>query len=150
MVTRWEPFAELAALREAMDNLFDRPFVGRRPTLTERTGERVMPVDLCERDGDYVIKAYVPGVKAEEVNLNVDQNTLTIKAHIPGEAESEEAKKYKWLTQELGYGDVSRSINLPGPIDADKIEATVDNGVLTVTVPKAEEVKPKKIQVKGK
>lgn len=151
MAMRWDPFADLVTLREAMDNLFDQSFVGpRRPALAEGAGERAMPIDLCEREGDYVIKAYVPGVKAEDVNLNVDQNTLTIKTHIPGDAESEEAKNYKWLTRELGYGDISRSINLPNPIDADKVEATVENGVLTVTVPKAEEVRPKKIEVKGK
>jgi len=151
VMSRWDPFADLVTLREAMDRLFDQSFVRPGQTGTrEMTGARNMPIDLYERNGDYIIKAYLPGVKAEDVDINADQGTLTIQAHVPGEAEREEAKNYKWLVNELGYGDVARTVTLPSVIDAGKIDATVENGILTVTVPKAEEAKPKKIKVKGK
>ena len=151
MVNRWDPFADLVSLREAMDRLFDQSFIRLgRGILPELAGARTMPIDLYERDGDYIIKAYLPGVKAEDVDINVDQGTLTIKAHIPGEAEREEAKSYRCLTSELSYGDVTRTIALPAMIDAGRIEATVENGVLTLIVPKAEAAKPKKITVKAK
>jgi len=151
VMSRWDPFADLVTLREAMDRLFDQSFV--RPGQTgarEVTGARSMPIDLYERNGDYIIKAYLPGVKAEDVDINADQGTLKIQAHVPGEAEREEAKNYRWLVNELGYGDVVRTVTLPSVIDAGKIDATVENGILTVTVPKAEEAKPKKITVRAK
>ena len=134
-----------------MDRLFDQSFI--RPGQTgarEVTGTRSMPIDLYERDDDYVIKAYLPGVKAEDVDINANQDTLTIQAHIPGEAEQEGTKDYKWLVNELGYGNVVRTVTLPALVDAVKIDAAVENGILTVTVPKAEETKPKKITVKAK
>ena len=151
VMRRWDPFTDLVTLREAMDRLFDQSFI--RPGQTgarEVTGARSMPIDLYERNGDYIIKAYLPGVKAEDVDINADQGTLTIQAHIPGEAEREESKNYKWLVNELGYGDVVRTVTLPALMDAGKIDAAVENGILTVTVPKAEEAKPKKITVKAK
>ena len=90
------------------------------------------------------------GVKAEDVEIGAESETVTIKAHIPGEAEKEGAGAYRWLVGELGYGDVVRTVTLPAAIDAGKIEASVENGVLMVTVPKAEEAKPRKIAVIAK
>lgn len=151
VMNRWDPFADLVTLREAMDRLFDQSFV--RPArigIQEVSGVISMPIDLYERNGDYVIKAYLPGVRAEDVSINADQSTVTVQAHIPGEMEREEAKSYKWLVNELGHGDVVRAVTLPVPIDADKIDATVENGILRVIVPKAEQAKPKKIAVKTK
>jgi len=151
VMNRWDPFTDLVTLRQAMDRLFDQSFVRSGQTgAREVTGARSMPIDLYERDSDYIIKAYLPGVSAEDVGINADQGTLTIKAHIPSEAEREEAKNYRWLVNELGYGDVVRTVILPSMIDASKIDAAVENGILTVTVPKAEEAKPKKITVKAK
>jgi len=151
VMSKWDPFTDLVTLRQAMDRLFDQSFV--RPGQTgvrEMTSASSMPIDLYDRNGDYIIKAYLPGVRAEDVEINADQGTLTIQAHIPGEAEREEAKNYRWLVNELGYGDVVRTVTLPSMIDAGKIDATVENGILTVTVPKAEEAKPKKITVRAK
>jgi len=109
VMNRWDPFAELVTLREAMDRLFDQSFVRPGQTSTrEVTGARSMPIDLYERNGDYIIKAYLPGVKAEDVDISADQSTLTIQAHIPGEGEQGEAKNYRWLISELGYGDACR------------------------------------------
>jgi HSP20 family protein len=152
VMQRWEPFGDIVSLRDAMDRLFEQSVV--RP---QRAGsaagvrvERTMPVDVYEKDSDYVIRAYVPGVKAEDVEISAEGETVSIRAHIPGEVEKEEAKSCKWLAGELGYGDVVRVLTMPAPIDASKMEAQVENGVLTVAVPKAEEAKPKKILVKSR
>lgn len=150
-MNRWDPFSELVTLRQAMDRLFDQSFIRpERAGARELAGARTMPIDLYEREGDYILKAYLPGVKAEDVDIDADRGTITIKAHIPGEAEQEEARNYNWLVNELGYGDVIRTIALPAVIDAGKIEASVQDGILTVSIPKAEEAKPKKIAVKAK
>ncbi|NLE95408.1 MAG: Hsp20/alpha crystallin family protein [Dehalococcoidia bacterium] len=152
VVQRWEPFSDIVSLRDAMDRLFEQSVVRPARALPETgvAGARLMPVDVYEKDSDYVVKAYVPAVKAEEVEISAERETVSIKVHIPGEVEKEDAKSYKWLASELGYGDVVRVMTLPMPIDASKIEAQVENGVLTVVIPKAEEAKPKKIVVKSK
>ncbi len=148
---RWDPYTDLVTLRQAMDRLLDQSFVRRDQTgVREVTGARSMPIDLYERNGDYIVKAYLPGVRAEDVDINADQGTITIQAHVPSEAEQGEAKNYRWLVNELGYGDVARTVTLPSVIDASRIDAAVENGILTVTIPKAEEAKPKKITVRAK
>lgn len=151
VMSRWDPFSELVTLRDAMGRLFDESFVRPGQAATRETaGARTMPIDLYEKEGDYIIKAYLPGVKAEDVDIGADRGTVTIKAHISGEAEREEAKNYNWLVNELGYGEVVRTITLPALVDAGKIDASVENGILTVSIPKAEEAKPKKITVRAK
>ena len=148
---RFDPFSDIVSLREAMDRLFEqsvvRPQRGEAPVTA---GAKMMPIDLFEKDNDYVIRAFVPGVSAESVDISAERDAVLIKAHIPGEVEKDEAKAYRWMVGELGYGDVVRAVALPAAIDASKMEATVENGVLTVVVPKAEEAKPKKIAVKAK
>ena len=151
VIQRLDRFGDSVSLREAMDKLFEQSVVRpRREGAQSSASVRSMPVDLYETDNDYVIRAYVPGVKAEDVDINAERDSILIKAHVPGEAEREEAKGYRWMMGELGFGDVVRGLNLPTPIEAGKIEASVENGILTVVVPKAEEAKPKKIAVKAK
>lgn len=152
VIHSWEPFSDIVSLRDAMDRLFEQSVVRpqRVAAGSGASGARFIPVDVYEKDGDYVIKAHVPGVKAEGVEISAERDTVSLKVHIPGGAEQEEAKSWKWLASELGYGDLVRVLTLPVPIDAAKIDAQVENGVLTLVVPKAEEAKPKKIVVKSK
>jgi len=152
VMQRWDSFGDIVSLRDAMDRLFEQSVVrpARAAGAAPVTGAAMMPVDVLEKDAEYVIKAYVPGVKAESLEIGAERETLSIKAHIPGEAECEESKSCRWLAGELGYGDVARTLTLPAPIDAARIEANIENGVLTVIVPKAEEAKPRKIAVKAK
>ena len=153
MVTRrWDPFSGMVSLRDAMDRLLEQSFISpHRSISTDLPGARIMSIDLYERNGDYVMKAYVPGVKVEDIEIHVDRGTLlTIKARVGGKAEQEEAKKYKWLVSELDYGDHSRSVTLPTMVDVNRIEATAENGVLTIILPKAEEAKPKQIKITTK
>jgi len=144
------PFTDLVSLRDAMDTIFEQSFVRPGQGAQRERSVHTMAVNLCEKDDTYFIQAFLPGVKAEDVEISVDGNAINLKARIPASLEKEEAKNYRWYISELGYGDVSRSITFPAPVDASRIEASQENGVLTVTVPKAEEAKPKQIKVKIK
>ncbi len=142
---RWEPAREMMTLREAMDRLFDDAFT--RPLSFGNGNWSVPAVDMYQTDNEVVVKAALPGVKADEVQINVTGELLTIK----GETKQEEEKKEKaYHIREQRWGAFERSIALPTQVVADKAKAEFENGVLTVTLPKAEEVKPKIISIKTK
>jgi len=146
-IERWHPFTDLVSLRQAMDRLFEDSFV-RPSRALEALGEVAAPaIDVYQTPSEIVVKAALPGVKPEDVNIDITGDTLTIK----GESKAEqEVKREDYLYQERRYGAFSRSIVLPGGLKSDKAEATVEDGVLTLTIPKAEEIKPKAIKVKAK
>ena len=141
---RWEPAREIMTLREAMDHLFDDAFT--RP-LTLRDGWSVPAVDMYQTDDEVVVKASIPGFKAEDVQINVTGDILTLR----GEVKQEDEKKDKaWHIREQRWGSFERSVAMPTEVIADKAKAEFENGILTITLPKAEEVKPKTITVKAK
>jgi len=146
-LVRWEPFRDLISLREAMDRLFEESFIRPRTGWLAPLGAEALAVDMYETDQDVVIKSSVPGVKAEDIDITITGDTLTIK----GETKAEEkVEKANYIRQECRYGAFSRSLTLPTTIVAEKAKAEFENGVLTLTLPKAEEVKPKTIEVKAK
>ncbi len=145
-IMRWDPFREMISLREAMDRLFEESFV-RPPRLWPELGIGQIPVDMYQTANDIVVKASVPGLKPEEVDISITGDTLTIKGE---HKEEKETKERDYFYREHRYGAFSRSLTIPVPVKADKAEATFENGVLTITLPKAEEVKPKQIKVKAK
>ena len=141
---RWEPAREMMTLREAMDRLFDDAFT--RP-LSLRDAWSVPAIDMYQTDDEIVVKASLPGIKAEEVQINVTGEVLTLK----GEVKHEEEKAEKaWHIREQRYGSFERSVALPTDVVADKAKAEFENGILTITLPKAEEVKPKIINIKAR
>jgi HSP20 family protein len=146
-IERWHPFTELMSLRQAMDRLFEDSFVHPSRTL-EALGEVAAPtLDIYQTPSEIVAKAALPGVKPEDVNIDITGDTLTVK----GESKAEqEVNREDYLYQERRYGAFSRSLVLPGGLKSDKAEATMEDGVLTLTIPKVEEVKPKAIKVKAK
>ena len=146
-IERWHPLTELMSLRQAMDRLFEDSFV--RPSRALATfGESATPaLDVYQTPTEIVVKAAMPGVKPEDVNIDITGETLTIRGESKVE---EETKKEDYLYQERRYGVFSRSVVLPSGLKSDKAEATMEDGVLTLTIPKAEEVKPKAIKVKSK
>jgi HSP20 family protein len=144
---RWEPFRELISLREAMDRLFEESFVRPRAGWLAPWGPETLAVDMYETDQEVVIKTSVPGVKPEDIDITVVGDTLTIKGETKAEEKIERAN---YIRQERRYGAFSRSLTLPTSIVAEKAKAEFENGVLTLTLPKAEEVKPKTIKVKAK
>ena len=147
-LTRWDPDREMMTLREAMDQLFDDAFT--RPFSLMRNGGSNWSspaIDMYQTDNDVVVKAALPGIKANEVQINVNNDLLTIR----GESTQEEEKKDKsWHIREQRWGAFERSVRLPTGVIADKAKADFDNGILTITLPKSEEVKPKTITVKAK
>jgi len=144
-LTRWEPVREMMTLREAMDRLFDDAFT--RPVNLRDGGWSSPAIDMYQTDDEVVLRAALPGFKADEVQINVTGDVLTLR----GEMKHEEEQKDKaWYIREQRWGSFERSITLPTDVKADKAVADYENGILTVTLPKAEEVKPKTITVKPK
>lgn len=141
---RWEPAREMMTLREAMDHLFDDAFT--RP-LSLRDAWTVPAIDMYQTDDEIVVKAALPGIKAEEVQINVTGEVLTLKGEMKQE---EDIKEKAWHIHEQRYGSFERSVALPTDVVADKAKAEFENGILTITLPKAEEVKPRTITVKAK
>ena len=145
-LTRWEPAREMMTLREAMDRLFDDAFT--RPLSVRDGWTMVSPaIDMYQTDNEVVVKASIPGLKAEDVQINVSGDVLTLK----GEVKQEEERKDKaWHIREHRFGSFERSIALPTDVKSDKAEAMFENGILTITLPKADEVKPRTINIKAK
>ena len=144
-LTRWEPVREMMTLREAMDRLFDDAFT--RPINLRDGGWSAPAVDMYQTDNDVVVRVALPGFKADEVQINVTGDVLTLR----GDLKREEEKKDKaWHLREHRWGSFERSIALPTEVRADQANVDFENGILTITLPKAEEVKPKTISVKAK
>jgi HSP20 family protein len=142
---RWEPAREMMTLRDAMDRLFDDAFT--RP-LRLNDGHWSMPaVDMYQTDNEIVVKAAIPGVKSDEVQINVTGDVLTIKGEVK---EKEEMKEKAFHLREQRWGMFERTLPLPTDVIADKAKAEFENGILTITLPKAEEVRPKTISIKTK
>ena len=145
-VMKWEPARGFSQLRREMDRLIEDFFApqawwGRR--LWE--GEWTPAVDVAETPEQIMVKAELPGIDPKEINISMTRDILTIK----GEKKSErEEKKENYLLVERSCGSFSRSLALPTAVNADKIEAKFEKGVLTITCPKREVVKPKDIKIK--
>jgi HSP20 family protein len=135
----------MMSLREAMDHLFDDAFT--RPVRMSANAWSVPAVDLYQTDNEVVVKASLPGVKSDEVQISVTGEVLTIKGEVKYQEESAE-KTYH--IREQRWGMFERSLALPTDVVADKAKAEFESGVLTITLPKAEEVKPKTIAIKSK
>jgi HSP20 family protein len=146
-LARWQPMREMVTLRDAMDRLFDEAFTRPWGALDGWRSIGGPSVDMYETENDVVIKASLPGLKGDEVQINVTGEMLTLKGETKEKAEVNE-KSYH--LREQRYGAFERSISLPTMVTPDKAKAEFEDGVLTITLPKAEEVKPKTINVKAK
>jgi HSP20 family protein len=143
---QWSPFREVSRLRNEMDRLWDEYFgAGRRAFRLEE--EAWLPaVDVSETGDKITVKAEIPGMEAKDIEISMVGDTLTIKGEKKAETE-EKDENYHMV--ERTYGSFSRAMKLPAVVDAEKVEATYKNGVLTVVLPKMEEVKPKAIEIKA-
>lgn len=144
-IVRREPFSELLSLRDAMDRLFEESVVRPRNWIAPMF--EGLAVDMYETNEEVVVKASTPGVKPEDIDISVVGDTLTIKGEVKEESD---VKKENFIRRERRYGSFSRSITLPTAVNVDKANADFENGVLKLTLPKSEEVKPKVIEVKPK
>ena len=146
-IVRWEPFRDFMTLREAMDRLFEDSFVGPRPREWVSAAEGTLALDLYQTDDAAVVKTAVPGVKPDDIDITVSGNTLSISGETK---EEEEVKEENYIRRERRVGSFSRSVVLPEGLEVDKAEASFEDGVLTLTIPKAPESKPKVVKITGK
>jgi HSP20 family protein len=146
-LTRWDPVRNALSLREAMDRLFEESFARSRGWSTLAEGVERLALDVRESDDDLTVKASIPGVKPKDIDISVTGDSLTIKGETHEETEEKEGNYHM---RERRFGAFRRTITLPAPVKADEAEAEFKDGVLTLTLPKVEEVKPKSIKVKAK
>ena len=142
MLTRWDPFQEMMSLRNTLDRMFDTNYGSLENTT--RPLAWGLPLDVSETDEAFIVKASIPGVKPDEVEITFTDNVLTIKGEVKTE---EEVKDARYHLRERRFGSFARSISLGSRIDNDKIRASYENGVLILTLPKAAEVKPRRIAI---
>src|SRR5215469_3228900 len=175
MITRYDPFREALSLRRAMDQLFDQSFVN--PSLMPGSPTLMAPMDVCETENGYEVDVALPGVRPEDIELMVDQNTLTIRGRYShqnehqgqpqGQAQGQQQtqqqsqpqmeqqpgrtgrhrKPHNWLSREIISGAFERTITFPKPIDTDNIQTKFENGILTILLPVSEASRPKRISI---
>lgn len=143
-IQRFDPMREIVSLREAMNSLLEESFVRPRAGMAAMTGG--MPLDLRETDEAYIVETVVPGATPENVDISVLGDTLRVTAEVKDEAEREGEK---WLIRERRFGHFERTVTLPSTVKADEASADFTNGVLKITLPKAEAARPRTIQVRS-
>jgi HSP20 family protein len=142
-IERWDPFREAVSLRDAVNSLLQDSFV-RLGGVPAQSGVSTLPLDVGETESEFVIKAGLPGVKPDDVQITVHGDTLTIR----GESKVEEEKKGEhWHFRERRSGVFQRSLTLSAPVDSDKAQANFEHGVLTLRLPKSESARPRQIKV---
>lgn len=140
MLVRFNPYREVATMRRALDRLVEN---GVEPAEYAKA-EWALALDVIERDSEYLVKASLPGVKQEDVEITFNKGVLTVRGEIKEESDTEKGQVH---LRERRYGSFVRSITLPASIDADAIQAHYQDGVLSLHLPKAAEAKPRRIAV---
>ena len=142
-LTRWDPFREMVAFRNLMDRMIEGSV---SPSGMWNGDEWNLPLDVSETPDDYVVKASLPGINPDDLEITFENNVLSIKGEIRDEQETEQQHYH---LRERRTGTYFRSLTLPSSVKADAIDARYEAGVLTLHLPKAEEAKPKRIAIKG-
>ena len=138
-LVRWEPFRELAQLQSEMSRLFNGFFDG-----TSRAQSWVPALDVWETENEVVYAFDLPGMKEDEISIEVQDDTLTVSGQRERSTKTEDDRFFRY---ERRYGSFARAVGLPAGVDESKIEASYENGVLEIRVPKPEEAKPRRIQL---
>lgn len=143
-ITRFSPMSDFVSLREAMDRLFEDSFI--RPTTWTglAAGQIAVPVDLWETNDAYHLRADLPGMTPDSIDINVTSDTVSFSGESKGQTD---VSTEGWLRQERRVGKFQRAFTLPVQIDPDKVTANFDHGVLELVLPKADQVKPRSIKV---
>ena len=141
-----DPVQEALTLHDAMNQLFAQSFV--RPGWTTGVSQGwSVPIDVFETEKGYHVRALLPGIKPEDIELTVQQNTLSMKGVFHPWVN--EGQQKTWLMQEIGSGTFERTLTFPKPIDTEKLETSYENGVLSILIPLTEASRPKRISVAG-
>lgn len=142
----WDPFNQAMSLRDAMDRLLQdsivRPLWGRRGMDVE-----ALALDVRETENEYSVEASLPGVRPEDIEIQVTGDTLTIRAQTRQEREQKQGENM--LMRERRVGSYYRTLTLPTPIDAEHVQAQFENGILRLTLPKAQQARPRRIEVRA-
>jgi len=163
MITRRDPFRDALSLRRAMDQLLEQSFVG--PGSLSDISSVSVPMDIRETTNGYEVDIALPGVQADDIDLIVDQNTLTVRGDFsyqnehPDDAEDQGQEQRgrrrhrqrgrNWLAREIVYGSFERTIALPRPVDVNNIQTVFENGILRIILPVSEESRRRQINVTG-
>lgn len=143
-IIRWDPFRDLVTLRERMNRLFEEAFTSRGEEKDLVASTWSPSVDIYEAENALVLTAEVPGIEEKDVEIKIEDSTLTLKGERNFEKEKKEENYHRI---ERAYGSFYRSFALPRNIDQDKIHAESENGILKITMPKKPELKPKKVKI---
>ena len=152
---RWNPFSDALTLRQAMDRLLEDSFVRPAGTGTAgaasggQAGAAGFPVDVADTDEAFEVRATLPGVRPEDVQITVHNDTLLIRGHSRHEDEHRAGDGRRWLVREHRSQSFQRAIGLPLPVDPDRAEARFEHGVLLLTLPKSEAARPRQIHIRG-
>lgn len=146
-ITRFTPMTDFVSLREAMDRLFEDSFI--RPTTYSglAAGQIAVPVDLWETNDAYHLRADLPGMTPDTIDINVTADTVSFAGETKGQTD---VTNDGWLRQERRVGKFQRAFTLPVQIDPNKVQASFEHGVLDLVLPKADQVKPRSIKVNAK
>lgn len=141
---RWEPVAELNTIQNEMNRLFNT-FFDQPPGRGGAAGRRWVPaMDVVETGGHYIVRADLPGLSDENVNIQLQDNVLTISGERKTEPDTQQEGYYRL---ERAFGGFSRSLTLPDGVDPDTVQAHIDRGVLEIRIPKPEQKKPRQVQI---
>jgi len=143
-IIRWDPFRDLITLREKMNRLFEEAFTTRGEEKDLVASTWTPSVDIFETENSLVLSAEVPGIAEKDIEIKIEDNTLTLKGERKFEKETKEENYHRI---ERAYGSFYRSFTLPHYIDQDNIKAEHENGVLKITMPKKPELKPRKVKI---
>jgi HSP20 family protein len=146
--TRWDPWGDIVSLREAMNNLLEESFVRPREGVSGPGMASSLALDVRETPDSFIITASVPGVPSSDIDISVLGDTLRIRGQRKEEQE-ETGDGSRWLLRERRFGVFERTVSLPSMVDAEGAEADFEDGVLTITLPKADIARPKVIPVRG-
>jgi len=143
-IIRWDPFRDMVTLREKMNRMFEDVFAGRSEDKDLTASTWAPAVDIFETESELVMTVEVPGIDEKDIEIKIEDNTLTLKGERKFEKETKEENYHRI---ERSYGSFYRAFTLPNSIDPDKIQAEHENGVLKITMAKRLELKPRKVKI---
>jgi len=143
-LTRWDPAADFAAMRNVMDRLFDQPLNRLSFRASEDLGNPTLSLDVVENGENFVVTAAIAGVDPKDVEISVDDDVLTIRGEFTKKDESEDAN---YIRQEIRYGSFQRQLRLPPTVDPEKAQASFEHGLLRLALPKKPEARARSIKI---
>lgn len=145
MVSRWSPFADVDRMFDEMDRMMTNR-IGQNRGVSRNRGYRPAR-DVYDVGEEIVVKALIPGARPEDLDISLEQTTLTIKGTLGYEVSEEHASQMTWYQREIGFTEWAETIQLPTPVNADGAQADFEHGILTLTLPKSEQARIKRIPV---